>query len=135
VLLRLLALAFVVLFAANVALYLHHRSGRSDGPVTVTGYSFRLPGNGHLLELRQQDPGAAVRRAMRTARSLTPLPLPDAAAEHSGCAVHDLRIGLSDFSTQLYEKCTLPPALDRLARYLASLPRRRARPAGGAAQP
>jgi hypothetical protein len=122
--LRLVAIAFLVLFAAEVALYLNHRPHRG-GPVSVTGYSFKLPDDPHVLELRQQDPGARVRQAIRTARALTPLPLPEPGGERAGCAVRDLRVGLSDATTMLYDGCTLPPRLDELARFLASLPEKR----------
>jgi hypothetical protein len=124
VLLRLLAVAFLALFAANVALYLHHRSAR-HGPVSVSGYSFKLPNDPHVLELRVQDPGVGSRRALSHARTLTPLPLPLPALDRAGCAVRDLRVGLSDATTLLYEDCRLPPTLDRLARFLASLPKKR----------
>jgi hypothetical protein len=120
----LVAIAFVILFAAEVALYLNHRSDTS-GPVSVSGYSFKLPGSPHVLELRQQDPGVRARQAIRTARTLTPLPLPRPVDERPGCAVRDLRVGLSDATTILYEDCRLPPRLDRLARFLASLPQKR----------
>ena len=121
--LRLVAIAFLILFAAEVALYLHHRP-HAGGPASVSGYSFRLPGNPHLLELREQDPGTRARQAIRTARTLTPLPLPKPGDERSGCAVRDLRIGLTDATTILYDGCTLPPRLDGLARFLASLPQK-----------
>jgi hypothetical protein len=122
--LRLVAIAFIILFAAEVALYLNHRTHRG-GPVAVSGYSFKLPGSPHVLELREQDPGARVRQAIRTARGLTPLPLPQPGDERSGCAVRDLRVGLSDATTILYDGCTLPPRLDRLAQFLSSLPQKR----------
>jgi hypothetical protein len=121
--LRLVAIAFLILFAAEVVLYLHHRPDHS-GPVAVSGYSFKLPGNPHVLELRQQDHGARARQAIRTARTLTPLPLPQPGDERGRCAVRDLRVGLTDATTVLYENCTLPRRLDRLARFLASLPER-----------
>jgi hypothetical protein len=122
--LRLVGIAFVILFAANVALYLSHRS-TSHGPVAVSGYSFVLPNDPHRLELRIEDRGAAAHRAMLHARTLTPLPLPKPVADHAGCAVRRLRIGLTDATTLLYDGCTLPRSLDPLARYLAALRRRR----------
>jgi hypothetical protein len=120
--LRVIGLAFLVLFAANVALYLSHR-GASKGDVAVEGYSFRLPGSPHRLALTDRQRGAGVRQALRHARALTPVPPPARADPHAGCAVRDLRIGLTDASTYLYEGCTLPPRLAPLAAFLASLPR------------